>query len=294
MWELDIGLIGFVVVLGAAVVQVALEYFFGERSPESRRCLAYILGALVIVGALANEWDDRQKQTEERQERQRVEQEAKDREEQAQKDRDEALKELKQARREVEQVRDELRTARADINGLSKGVRILVAEARKRDPSLSEEDALRTILTELQTLRDRALQQQRELEGVRQYGEIAKRNVFGLEGRARPGSGLREDSAIARALDGAFNEVARENGSVYIPRCDAAALTKFENVIRQFPDFPFSYWALAQCLKPMGNSQWRKYAERAMSIFEHTTRFGVRNPDHDQARQQIEEMLTEQ
>ena len=39
--------------------------------------------------------------------------------------------------------------------------------ARERNPSLTEKEALRTILAELRTLRERASQYEHELQGVR-------------------------------------------------------------------------------------------------------------------------------
>ena len=264
MWEFSVGLIGLAVVLGAAVVQLCLEHFWRERPARLRRRWAYILGLLVIAGAIANEIDTRQRQAEEREERERIEFAATAREQQA----------------------------RVERQEISANIRDLVTLARERDPGLSETEALRTILTELRTLRERTAQHERELQGVRQYSEIAKLNVLGLSGRA--GAGLKEDSPIARALEGAYIKVESETGPEYHPRCDAEGLARFANVTRGFPDFPFSYWALAKCLKGASNPQWRFFAERAMSILEHTTRIGGRNQNHDQARHQMEQLLAEQ
>ena len=263
-WELSLGLVGLFLVLGAAVVQLCLEHFWRERPARLRRQWAYILGLLVIVGAMANELDTRQRQAEERKGRERVEQIANAREQ--------------QARRERQEIS-------ANIQGV-------VALARERDPGLTEQEALRTITTEVRTLRERTGQLEHELQGLRRYSKVAKYSALGLTGIA--GSGLKENSPIARALEGAYIKMDGEAGPNYYPRCDAQGLSRFTNVARQFPDFPFSHWALAKCLKKVGNPQWRAHAERAMTIFEHTTRIGERSPHHDQARKQIEELLAEQ
>ena len=263
MWELSVELIGLAVVLGAAVVQLCLEHFWQERPAQLRRGWAYTLGVLVIAGAIANQIGTWQRQAEERDERERVELAAEAREQQA-----------RQERQEIS----------ADIQDL-------VTLARERNPSLTEKEALRTILAELRTLRERASQYEHELQGVRQYSETAKYNVLGLTGIA--GAGLKENSPIARALEGAYIEIERETGPEYHPRCDAQGLAQFGNVVKEFPDFPFSYWALAKCLKQAGNPKWRVYAERAMSILEHTTRIGKRSRNHDEAREQMEQLLAE-
>ena len=87
--------------------------------------------------------------------------------------------------------------------------------------------------------------------------------------------------------------VEKETGPDYYPRCDAQGLAHFATVAKEFPDFLFSYWALAKCLKKMGNPQWRSHAERAMTILARTTRIGERSPHHDQARKQVEQLLIE-
>ena len=87
MWELSVELIGFVVVLSAAVVQLGLEHFWRERAPRLRRRWVYILGVLVIVGAVANQIGTWQTNAEEREERERIETAAKAREQQARRER---------------------------------------------------------------------------------------------------------------------------------------------------------------------------------------------------------------
>ena len=143
-------------------------------------------------------------------------------------------------------------------------------------------------------LRERASQLEYKLEGFRQYGNIAKYNAFGLTGLAAPGSGLKENSPIADALEGAYIEIEGKGGLRSYPRCDAQGINMFANVVRDFPDFPFGYWALAVCFSEESNPQWRTHAERAKEIFEHTTKIAGHKPQHDEALQEIERLLAEQ
>lgn len=83
---------------------------------------------------------------------------------------------------------------------IDQGVVELVKLARERDPNLTEQEALRSISTEVRTLRRRTFKLERELDGVKQYGNVAVLNAFGLSGRIRAGSGLKETSSISRAL----------------------------------------------------------------------------------------------
>ena len=264
IWNLSIETLGLMVALMAALIQICLAYFWRERPENLRRVWACILAVLVIAGVITNYIGTRQLQSEERDERIRIEHAADEREQQAQEE-----------RREI-----------------SLKIQELVFLARERDPSLTEQEALRKITTEVRTLRARTSELEDELQGLRRYIKVAKYNVLGVTGTA--GVGLKESSKISRALEGAFDEIETQTGSEYHPRCDDQGRAQFENVARNYPDFPFSYWALAKCLKQMGNPQWRVYAEHAISIFEHTTLISEHHPNHDQARGQMEALLAEQ
>ena len=264
MWELSVELIALAVILTAALVQLSLEHFWPKEPTWRRRCWTYILVVFVIAGAIANgigAWQTHVNQTEARE---RIERAGKEREQQAQKERQE----------------------------ISEKIQNLVTLARERDPNLTEQEALRTISTEVRTLRERTSQLENELQGLRQYSKVARYSALGLTGIAGPG--LKENSPIARALEGAYIKVENGTGPDYYPRCDAQGLALFASVAKEFPDFPFSHWALAKCLNQMGNPQWRTHAERAMTILQHTTRISERSPHHDQARAQMEQLLSEQ
>ena len=74
------------------------------------------------------------------------------------------------------------------------------------------------------------------------------------------------NNPIANALEGAYDEKEGDNGPNYTPRCDAQGINMFANVVRDFPDFPFSHWALALCFAKESNPQWRTHAERAKHL----------------------------
>ena len=264
IWNLSIETIGLLVIVIAALIQICLDYFWGERPDRIRRRWACILFVLVLAGAVTNHIGNRISQADEREERERIE---------------------RAANKQEKQATEERKEISASIKGL-------VALARERNPDLTEQEALRTITTEVSTLRERTSQLEHEVQGLRQYTKVAKYNVLGLTGIA--GEGLKENSAINKALEGAYIKKETQSGPEYYPRCDAHGLDRFINVVRKFPDFPFSYWALAKCLKQMGDPRWRAYGKRAMSIFQHTTRIGERSPHHDQAQKQLEEMFAEE
>ena len=264
MWELNVELIALVVILTAALVQLYREHFSPNEPAWRRRRWTYILVVLVITGAIANGIGAWQTHVNQNEARERLERTVKEREQQARKERQE----------------------------ISDKIQNLVTLARERDPNLTEQEALRTISTEVRTLRERTSQLEHGQQGLSQYSSMAKYNVLGLTGIA--GVGLKENSPIARALKGAYIKVETETEPEYQPQCDVQGLALFVSVAREFPDFPFSHWALAHCLKRLGNPQWRIHAESAMNILQHTTRISGHSPDHDQARTQMEQLLSEQ
>ena len=211
MWIVE--LIGLALVLTAAVVQLCLEHFWRERPAQLRSRWVYLLAVLVIAGALANEIGAWQTRAAVREERERIERTAKEHEQLARRERQE----------------------------ISANIQDLVTLARERDPGLTEQEAVRTVTTEVRTLRERTSQLEHELRGFRRYSKVAKYSALGLTGIA--GEGLKENSPIARALEGAYIKTDRgETQPQYQPRCDdLQGLARFENVAREFPDFPFSH-----------------------------------------------------
>ena len=264
MLGLSFGLIGLVIVLSGTLVQLRLDYFLRNHSPALQQRWARILAVLTCVGVVTTGIGFWQTHVEDRVELARVERATQEREQQAQKER----------------------------QTISIKIQDLVTLARDRDPSLTELEALHTVSTELRNLRGKASQLEHDLDGLRRYSYIAKYNVLGISGKY--GKEFKEISPISRALEGAYDEKEGDNGSSYSPRCDAEGINMYANVVRDFPDFPFSHWALTICLGKQGNPQWRTYAKRAKEIFEHTTQIANHHPHHDVVFQQIERLLAQQ
>ena len=255
---------GLVVVVIGALIQLNLDYSLEERLVARRKRRTRVLVVLICVGAVTTGIGIWQTQVEDREELDRVERAAQGREDQAKKER----------------------------QAISIDIQDLVKLAREGDPSLTEQEALRTVLSELRILREKSSKFEYELQGLRRYSDMAKHNAFGLAMGA--GEGLKENNPIGNALDGAYEMKEGDNGKRFAPRCDAQGINMFANVVRDFPDFPFSHWSLATCFQMAGNPQWRAHAERAKEIFEHTTKIAGHDPNHDEAFQQIKRRLGEQ
>lgn len=178
------------------------------------------------------------------------------------------------------------------IARIDHGVVELVKLARERNPNLTEQEALGNIAAEVRALRQRTSELDRELDGVKRYGNVAELNAFGLKGLA--GSGLRETSRLSPILNEAY--ISRQVGGQekFFPRCDSKGIAAFRRTAEIDPDFPFSYWALSVCAKKAGDKEWQTLAKRAITILHHTTQIAGHHQHHDEALHELKRSLEEQ
>ena len=172
------------------------------------------------------------------------------------------------------------------------GVKMLVKLARERDPNLTEQEALREVSTEIQTLRGRTSELERELKGWKRYASVAELNACGVRTVAR--LGLTRTTALSRTLGQAHTCKRDGEQPRVVVGCDRKGIAAFRNAAEIEPDFPFSYWGLAMCTERAGDEEWRTYAEKAVTILEHTTEITGHHEHHDEALQQLRELLSEQ
>ena len=67
-----------------------------------------------------------------------------------------------------------------------------------------------------------------------------------------------------------------------------------EDVIAEFPRFPFTYWALSGLLSNKGDLSWKKYAEEGIQILEKTTKVAGHHANHDQKLAELQLTLEKQ
>lgn len=67
---------------------------------------------------------------------------------------------------------------------------------------------------------------------------------------------------------------------------------QLQQVIREYPNFPFAYYGLAYCLQNRGDPHWKDYAEHAVRIFEQTTKISGHNLNHDRVLAELRQQLT--
>jgi hypothetical protein len=127
-----------------------------------------------------------------------------------------------------------------------------------------------------------------EVERVKRFSYVA---MLTINGSPSLGGDITVHTPISRAVEGVWVKVAPDK---YRPVCDDAALTKARDAISAFPEFPFSYYALAFCLHKSGDVSWRSYADQAIKIFETTTQINGHQDSHDQCLRVLRELVSGQ
>ena len=243
----------------AAIAQWTIDNKWHDRRTVARRRWARVLLCAILLGVLANAITTVVTNEQVRSERAQAEADMIDREERA-------------------------RTERSTI---SQRISELVQLARERDPGLTEQAALKLVISEIRMLRKRTIDLSSELTGFRRFNNVAHLNAQGL-GKLRGGHGIEITTALSKALEEAYLE--SDDGTVS-PRCTDTGIAVFKDVIAMNPDFPFSYWALARCGYEKEEADWMKYGKRAVEILEQTTRIAGHDKGHGQALMGIKRLV---
>jgi hypothetical protein len=146
--------------------------------------------------------------------------------------------------------------------------------ATRTFPQMETEAALAKLAQEVEL-------QRKTLNVIQRYTQISKLNVIGTTGTVAPP--LKEETGVSRMLEGTFT-VVNDRASY---SCDSNAIAKFQEVIAKVPDFPFSYYAMAFCLRQRGDTSWKDYAMKAVDILENTTTMDGHHPSHDQILREL-------
>jgi hypothetical protein len=126
-----------------------------------------------------------------------------------------------------------------------------------------------------------------EVSSVRDFSYIATLSFSGTSDL--PDSGvLSLVTELARMVAGIFQYVEPEQ---YVPNCSDEALERARSTIAKYPKFPFTYYALAVCLRDRGDNEWRTYASQAMQILEKTSKIDGHHWSHNVALNNLRDIL---
>jgi hypothetical protein len=148
------------------------------------------------------------------------------------------------------------------------------------------------VLSDTRELKETAVQNNRQLAAHQQELAATKRYAYlatlTFNGTPYVKGDITFSNDISQATEGTWFETGEGTSR---PVCTAAALQKNRNAIRLFPDFPFTFYALAYCLQRKADPEWRSYAEKAATIFEQTTTIGGHISMHDESLAYLRQIL---
>ena len=244
-------LVVLVVIAVAAIAQWKIDNKWTDRRTKARHLWSRILLGSILVGTMVNALATMLTHEQVRDERAKLEADIGQREERARKERTE----------------------------ISQRITELVQLAREVDPNLTEQAALKRLISEIRALRDKTSDLSRDLIGFRQFSNVAELNAYG-QGKLRGGDGVIITTALSKVLEGAY--IKHDNGKV-TPRCTDDGISTFKEAIEINPNFPFSYWALARCGYEKKDDDWIRYGRKAVEILGHTTRIAGHDKGHEDA-----------
>ncbi|HYE60078.1 MAG TPA: hypothetical protein VEA18_02755 [Candidatus Kapabacteria bacterium] len=123
------------------------------------------------------------------------------------------------------------------------------------------------------------------LQKTRQYSYVANYGVYG--GEYLFGPGLETDDKLYNIM----KETYFLKDEKYYFKCGEPFELKYMEAINENPDFPFSYFALANCKYNRKDSDWRAYAQKAINILRVTTQIGGHNKSQKDALSILENNL---
>jgi len=135
--------------------------------------------------------------------------------------------------------------------------------------------------------KDELFKTQNDLFLLRKYSYVANYGIYG--GEHFLGPGLATDSRLYNLLTDTY--YSKDNKFFYY--CGDKFEKIYKQIIVEFPDFPFSFYALADCKNQRRESDWIDYANKGIEIFEWTTKIGGHNRQHDDCMNNLLEFKKE-
>ena len=119
-----------------------------------------------------------------------------------------------------------------------------------------------------------------QLYNVQKYGEISTWNLAGSKS-------ISKDYCLPDKLTGWTDGYVEDE----IIRYDDDAIAHYLTIMKLYPDYPFSYYLLAEAYRLRGDVIWESYAEKGIRILEITTSILGHAPNHDEVLNNLRKML---
>jgi hypothetical protein len=127
----------------------------------------------------------------------------------------------------------------------------------------------------------------KDLVSLKDYGEVATWNFHGSK---IVGSGV----AVSSPVGNWRKDFVKEEDGRLSWKCNQDAINQYKLTTEKHINYPFPYYLLAVCLKNVGDNSWRTFAQKGISILEHTTKVSGHDPGHDDALGRLKSLVASQ
>jgi tetratricopeptide (TPR) repeat protein len=182
------------------------------------------------------------------------------------------------ASQKIQQANDAAEIAKkraGDLSEKQKIAQIEIANLNKKDQELHQQlgEAEKSVKTAKKQIND-----------LSDYGEVA---TYTFDGCQQSGQWLSPFTPVNKWAQGYLTVTDNK----YPFKCNPDAMKYYQEIINKYPKFPFPYLALSGCLLKNQDPSWRKYAMKAKSILEITTKIPLHCNDHDRWLKQVNKIL---
>jgi|GEM_PF-6093696 hypothetical protein len=138
---------------------------------------------------------------------------------------------------------------------------------------------------DLEVKNEKIIDLQNQVTNIKDYSYYALMNAYGQD--ITPGYGISYSSDLSDKMKKILYEF---KGATYVKN-DMSILPLIDEVINEYPRFPFGYCAKFNLLSSHNDKTWKIYAVKALEIFKITTTLEGHSPAHDEAKKALLEIL---
>lgn len=128
-------------------------------------------------------------------------------------------------------------------------------------------------LREISRLRNEYKLQLQELQKITRYNNIALLGPEGCAGQFCRSEGLFQ----------IMQNTIESQGNQKSFKCDNFSRKQYVKAIEEYPDFPFAYYAEANCLRDLNDPKYKDFANKASDIFKYT----IQVPGHNRLHKSL-------
>jgi len=189
----------------------------------------------------------------------------------------------------LDRLSDELDHNRGELADLHHSRETQQKEINKlKRQRLKDQKQIAELKGQLVKLEEQYAEQQRRLSDLSDLNAYLSVATWDQDGDAILWKGQRVETPVSGWMKG-FRK--QDDTEKMAWQCGSSALFHYREVMDAHPAYPFPYYVVAKCLEARGESSWKDYAKKGVSILEKTTRISGHAPDHDDALADLSALL---